>query len=976
MDTTAFFRAVLPPEGIYVSAKLVKKRDGNSVLLHDYHDSIEALAAKIEAGKNTAANLYYSVSTVREVKAGKTGKGTRTQENTAETKIFFFDLDCGVDKNGKARPYPSWKDALKAIHQFVNQTGLPKPMVVHSGGGIHVYWRLEEALPPDRWQPIALALKETARNHGLDMDWSVPGDSARLLRPVGALNRNKGDKEVRCLIEAPEVPVEAIEACLDAAPAATPLAVPAHLKGRVGFGKSALAEAIDVDREYPLGHPGIIASKCQQIAWAIDNPDEVSEPFWYSMMGVAAHCLSAEETAIEWSRGHPGFNERQTLRKLAQWKENTTGPATCARFEDENEDGCKDCPFRGKITTPVQLGAQAEAVEIDETVTDKVAHEVEMPKGFKRTATGIKQVVDGTDVDLCPFDIYPVGYGKDEALGYETVRFKWNRKHVGWCDLTLRQAYLAANNVRDFTTAIADQGIVLRTKKQTETFQFMLRAYMDKLREKRAMTNLYENMGWKEKHTMFVLGNQLMRLDENGQVEVEEINLSSSAQRLGGELYYTKGSEETWIKFTRSLEQAKLYPQIFTLGFCTANILIAYTGLNGLVVNLVGPSGTGKTLSQYIGQSVWGDPLQLHFAAKFTPNSLYNRLGFYCHLPMTIDEATVLSDREVGEFLYMITQGQDKTRLNRAAVERTAKKWSTGAVTSSNLSMTMMLEAGSSATDAQLMRLLEIRVPKNRVFDEGSEVGRKIHQLVANNFGHLGPKFAAHILSLGEETVRKMIADHMDTFRDKYDARFSGEERYWEMALVLTDLALTICYEQGWVACRPDDAIRFVLDQIEAMRSTNAENKIDSFDLLSAYLTDHTATALTMMHSPPFPCKPVPIIARMPRFEVRIRYDIMRKKPAGVFDHGTVSIDRSHFRKWLSTKGADYVDVLNDFKRDGILQPRSSPRAYLGKDTDIKMGQCYVITLNLAHKRLRGILDVADREFEDQQLSNVTAISS
>ncbi|MDV7390671.1 DUF927 domain-containing protein, partial [Arthrospira platensis SPKY1] len=107
----------------------------------------------------------------------------------------------------------------------------------------------------------------------------------------------------------------------------------------------------------------------------------------------------------------------------------------------------------------------------------------------------------------------------DEGLGYEVVRFHWNRQHVGWQELTLRQAYLTKSRLKDFTTDIADQGIVLTSERQTEYFQIMLRSYMDELRQKRAMTNLYSTMGWKENFTQFVIGDTVLRRNVDGTVD-------------------------------------------------------------------------------------------------------------------------------------------------------------------------------------------------------------------------------------------------------------------------------------------------------------------------------------------------------------------------------------------------------------------------------------------------------------------------
>ncbi len=179
---------------------------------------------------------------------------------------------------------------------------------------------------------------------------------------------------------------------------------------------------------------------------------------------------------------------------------------------------------------------------------DSQANQIPIPKPFKRTKDGIKVTIDDTDIDVCKFDIYPVSYGFDESLGYETVRYHWNRPHMGWQDLVLRQAYLTEGN-REFATAIADQGIVLYNKRQTEYFQLMLRTYMDELRQIRTMTNLYSTMGWKEKNTAFVLGDTLLKRTADGVTE-ESISLASGIQKQGADLYTRKGDVEQWVNLT------------------------------------------------------------------------------------------------------------------------------------------------------------------------------------------------------------------------------------------------------------------------------------------------------------------------------------------------------------------------------------------------------------------------------------------
>lgn len=949
MDTKTFLERVLPPEGVYVSAQL-----GQRGMVHKFYSTVEDLAHAVQSISQRGGNAYYAVSSMQD-------NTERSQRNTHKTKALFIDVDCGPDK-----PFPSWKEGLVALGGFIADLGLPKPMIILSGNGLHVYWTLTTALAPAQWGPLGLALKAAAKAKGFDIDMSVPGDSARLLRPVGTINP-KGGAEVKVLLDAPDVDAADLRKALAAfvvSPLVSQTNVPTHT--------SKLAQAIAIESEFPEGNADVISAKCEQIKWGIENQDKVKEPFWYAMLGVAAHCADADATAVAWSSQHPDYDYTKTIQKMEHWKQSTSGPATCKKFLEERPKGCANCKFANKITSPIQIGAQYKEVEITETAPDKAASTTPMPRSYKRTASGIKQTVDGTDVDICPFDIYPVSYGRDEALGYETVRYHWNRKHAGWQELVLRQAFLTDTRLKEFTTAAADQGIVLKTARQTEMFQFMLRSYMDKLREMRAMTNLYNNMGWKENHTQFVLGNDLYRRMDDGSVVREQITLSSTSSRLGNDLYGTAGDPQALTAFTGVMDKTNMYGQMFTLGVGLSAPLLDFTGLNGVTVSLCGPSGTGKTLGQLLAQCVWGDPQRLHFAAKFTQNSLYNRLGIYSNLPMTIDEVTIINDKEIGDFLYMVTQGRDKARLNRTGDERDIKSWSLPVIVSTNTPLSAKLDAMGNATDAQKMRLLELTLEPHPAFSKDTSVGRKIHQLTTENYGWVGRKFAEYLLGMGPVAVKAMINDAMAAFGNKYGVSFSGEERYWEITIVLADLAMRIAHEQGWFLFKPEAVTKWALDQTGAQRTNIIENRLDSFDILSEYLNANTRVTLTMMHTLGRPV--VPLMSRMPQAEIRIRYDVMRKAPNGVFDHGTVTIDRGHFKQWLAINHVDFRYLMRDFANDGIVVPIKNNKAYLGKNTDIKMGQCYVVALNLNHPRLQGVLEEADQAFDAQVLGQMKVV--
>lgn len=943
MNTLDFLQRVLPSEGYYVTT--VINEDGNK---QGFFQSVEELAKAIAGLDRRGNNTYFAISSYRE-------KGSRKQDNVKATKVLALDIDCGEDK-----PYPSWKEGLKALSDFVSSMSLPKPMVVHSGNGLHVYWVLKAELAPENWKPLASALKSAALDKEFHVDAGVTANSALVLRPVGTHNPKNG-KEVKLLISSDTYSVESMQTAL-----VNYIKIKPEKKR-----DSKLSEALKVENTIPPANASLVMSKCQQIQWAIKNQSEVAEPMWYDLLGVAAYCENPEETAIAWSEQHPQFDARVTLDKLEQWKRVTTGPTTCGKFETDKPGGCKGCPFYGKIGSPARLGVQYKEVTMSDDVVDPVAKAVPLPKPYKRTADGIKVTIDDADIDVCKFDIYPVSYGKDESLGYETVRYHWKRPHVGWQELSLRQAFLADGS-REFPAAIADQGIVLYNKYQTTQFQLMLRSYMDELRQRRAMTNLYSTMGWKENYNQFVLGDTIFRRLPDGTVEEESVALSSSTSSMSTELYGAAGDRKQWSEFTRLLPKTDLLTHMFALCVSFSSPLYAFTGLKGLTVSLYGPTGGGKTLAQMWMQSIWGNPDKLHFAAKFTQNTLFSRMGLYANLPMTIDEATIMADKDVGDFLYWVSQGRDKARLNRNADEREAKTFSMPVTLSTNKSMASKLISSGLDTDAQFARLLEVTVKPSALFTKDSDAGRKIYNFVNSNYGYVGREFIKKLLEIGPAGINAAIEEANETFKQKYQAKFSGEERYWEQALVLADLAGRLASDWGLIEFDHTQGIEWVLAQLGAIRRTIVENKVDSFDILSEYMNEHADSALTVFHQGNN--KPTIDHTRLPRGSIHVRFDLYRKEVGDYFDTGTVMLDRTHFRKWLSLRGADYKAFMQELGDENVIATPRSQKAYLGKDSPIKLGQSYVVGVNLNHPRLQGILDKENETADDITLGKLQAM--
>ncbi len=136
--------------------------------------------------------IYACMSSQREAAEKVSGNGKkfkiaiRSQENAVGLKSLFLDIDAkGHDKDS----YNDLAEAVTALGSFLRATALPTPMTVRSGNGVHAYWPLDRALTVSEWQPLAHALVEATKQHGLKCDTGVTTDAARLLRIPGTLNK-------------------------------------------------------------------------------------------------------------------------------------------------------------------------------------------------------------------------------------------------------------------------------------------------------------------------------------------------------------------------------------------------------------------------------------------------------------------------------------------------------------------------------------------------------------------------------------------------------------------------------------------------------------------------------------------------------------------------------------------------------------------------------------------------------------------
>ncbi len=139
-------------------------------------DRLENMARRSVALSSERAEVYFGISTRHERKGRK--------ESVAIVPGFFADLDFDTFEAGGI-------DALERLDEF---TPLPT-QVIHTGGGLHVYWRLTTPLlPTPKTQAM---LRAVVRKVGAD---PAATDLSRILRVPGTWSwkRDAPVKLLRC----------------------------------------------------------------------------------------------------------------------------------------------------------------------------------------------------------------------------------------------------------------------------------------------------------------------------------------------------------------------------------------------------------------------------------------------------------------------------------------------------------------------------------------------------------------------------------------------------------------------------------------------------------------------------------------------------------------------------------------------------------------------------------------------------------
>jgi hypothetical protein len=873
-----------------------------------------------------------------------------TVSNIAYHRSYFVDIDCGPTKF-----YKSKKEGITALYAFCEHTGLPVPMLVDSGNGIHAYWMLGEDVPYNLWKPVGIRLKELTHEFGFQVDSSVTGDGARILRVPDTVNTKDPSKSKRVYIKTTAEPISFAEFSQIVPPAITHNTLnlgqtddltkslmggeypPSKFeiilrKSRKFISNQEKVKVVSTDNE---GNESIVfknkvferCAGCAQVLYADEHRTTLEEPLWWAILSIAKACTDGAEAIHTISEGHPNYTVSETEEKSSRFK----GPRTCLEFQKDNPDICRGCIHKGKITSPIQLGKYVELASPTDNSIEDLAHESlqqnvtmeaphKYPFGWARRASGgiVRLSMEVQDGDETPEQIEDVIYENDLW-----VKKRLDDPHHGGSSIQIVHIEpQGPNEPKKVTEFIAPLTAIGKRDKCQELLTFhgvykaitprtlgLLQKYFEdwvaELKDKPEQARA--SFGWHDNNTSFVMGSREVALDKG----ILFSPTSASTDEVTP-LYQREGSLDTWKTIANLYAKKGNEARAFVLFVGFGAPLYNFLNLGSVTVHLTNAaSGVGKTTAQKMAGSIWGDPVKTMMNNKDTMNAKYHRFGVLRHLPLLIDEITNMDGEALSDFVFSISQNSGKNRMSSHTntLRKNVTQWNTIAVTSGNNSLYDTLKQHRASVEGELYRIIELEIESDDSLAK-EESDYWYDQLLPENYGMAGEVFMTYVVDNLPE-VLELLKETQKEF-DKC-AGFTGKQRFYSACCAAAFTGAIIAKRLGLHDIDVDSIKQWAVTTLGSVQATVKEcSSEDSVSILGRFLNEHNRNVL-VVNSTSIEVGSVllnerPVREAMGELVVRIEPDT---------NH--MYIAKSALERWCAERRVPVKSFYNEIERKGIV---------------------------------------------------------
>ena len=827
MDTEVFLNKVLGSQGYYC---LFAYKLGDDKLTQKFYKTTSELS---DAAKDLDArgyNAYYGLATFNE-------SNSRKVTNVNELKSFFLDLDCGESKD-----YPSQNDALQDLRRFCKELKLPKPLLVNSGRGVHVYWILDEALGVDEWVPIAERLKKLCKEKNLLADPAVTADAARVLR-IPDTHNHKSNPPTEVGYFGTHIPEPISVEKFSNLVGMDLIPVPKKLEP---LPASAVMETLMGNKQFKFKDILTRESSCAQLVDIVKNQEECSEPIWRAGLSIAKFCSDGQKAAHVMSKNHPEYSAEETQDKFDKIK----GPYLCSHFDEFKPDVCTKCPHWGKVKSPITLGGSIrEATEEDNIVEVPALDLPNTPTTTYKIPTYPKPYIRGVNGGVYIRTTDEDGEATEDLIYHNDIYIVSRIVDVELGELVVIRLHLPQDGVREFTvplTAITSreefrkqmsmQGVAVTKMDKLMTY---MTTWINELQATTKADKARIQFGWTDdRHESFIVGNQ--------EITAHGVKSNPPSKATAGLMnaFKPKGSLEQWKQMANfyNRDGFELHQYMVASAFGSPLMALMPIACSGFHVHSK-DTGLGKTTAMYVGASVWGDPEQLVINAVDTQNSMMLRGEVYKNLPLYIDELTNADGGELSDLVYQLSGGKQRNRMaGNSNTERTrGEPWSLLSVSTGNTSVIERISTVKNAPKAEAARMLETKAVK--LFDESTTKHlTDAHQANSKNiFGHAGVPYMQHVIQNLDRVIQLL-----QEVQRKVDsgAQLTAQDRYWSAGTTVNIAGFLLACEIGLLDYNKENFFRYAIRLLNENKASAKDLISSTADVLNDFVHEHWGSIL------------------------------------------------------------------------------------------------------------------------------------
>lgn len=934
-----FLHAVLPPEqvGLRYCSVFIGKSDisgpVNNRVIQRFHTSIEELIGSTESPPAGVWNTYYLVAVTR--------AENRKKESIQQHKAFFLDFDL--------KSYPTKTEIATAIRQFYETFELPRPSIVDSGNGLHAYWILEETVTTYEWLKVAEHLKQLCVEHKIFADPTVTADPARIMRVPDTMNVKDVTDPKECTVPYIGTPIslESFKIAIGYSEGDSFDTLEARFMGVDPMMDSATQNLLGqgLHKELVQGLKlSLNGYGCEYLRMAYLHQEHMSEPQWRSALSIAQHCSDSAKGIHFISNKHPNYNKTDTITKAAS----IPAPHTCEMFRTafsqlppplpqptEGKSFCDSCRHKKDIKSPIMLCVTQElATAEDSTITTVDADtgatiEVQVPihtypqpyyglKGggvFKRVRVDDLEASGDEDVSLqylqgkkiYDYHIWVDSLQVDPVDGEViVVCLKQPRQDLVRFSIPFNQ--ITALSV--FTEVMSTYGVSAPNYKELMDY---FKAFVVKLQNEFTKTVCPASFGWDENYSSFVLGSR--RYLSTGEVE---FCLPSSAMQDASVLYGMRNLRDVPgatddIKRQTMLasfkEIIKLYSRpgnearLFTVFVSMGSPLFAFfDNIDGMVLHLTNKeSGVGKSTVQHVANAVWGIPNnQTLMSLSDTKLAILQRLGVLRHVAMCIDELTTVEADKLCQFIFDISQGRGRHRMeaNTNRMRQNVTSWRVPVITSGNNGLHQLMTKHKMVADGEAMRTLELEITRDLTLSnaEGKAITDRLFSTdIMMGYGIAGDILLRYYVPHADECRAKLMKVREQFDRD---ASLTQRERFYSALCAIALVAAEISKDLGFHDIDMEAFYQWTIEMCKHSAAAAATARIPLVEQFKEFLHEMSPNTLitTQVDSK--------IAIMQAPATNQITYVRIMK------DKDLIYIMQTKLRSWCTDRSIPYNDVL------------------------------------------------------------------